>query len=89
MMFSFMESVFAIKSAIYVFLRCFLKGFLRRTTNLCELQRICYADNIGSRRTKGVGMRSLNAFKVVNLLILLIADRKVTAAVAKLSAPAN
>lgn len=53
-MFSLLNGFSAIKGAIYLFFRCLLKGFLRRTTGLCELQRICYADNVGSRRAKGV-----------------------------------
>ena len=31
-----------------------MKGLLRRCTGLCELQRICYADNLGSTRTRAV-----------------------------------
>lgn len=54
-MFSPFDSILAFKTAIYFFLRSLLKGFLRRATGLCELQRLCYANNIGAKRTKGVG----------------------------------
>lgn len=43
-----------IKSMIYVLIRCLIKSFLRKTTKLCELQRICYANNFGSNRSKSV-----------------------------------
>ncbi len=45
-----------IKSFIYLYIRCSIKFILRKTTKLCELQRICYADNCGSLRTKSVGL---------------------------------
>jgi hypothetical protein len=45
-----------IKSFIYFYIRCLIKIILRKTTKLCELQRICYADNCGSVRTKSVGL---------------------------------
>ena len=43
-------------TAIYFFFRKLLKGFLRKTTGLCELQRICYADYSNAYRSKAVGM---------------------------------
>ncbi len=45
-----------IKSFIHLYIRCLIKFILRKTTKLCELQRICYADNCGSVRTKAVGL---------------------------------
>ncbi|KAH9414798.1 ELMO domain-containing protein 1 [Dermatophagoides pteronyssinus] len=41
-------------TAIYFFFRKLLKGFLRKTTGLCELQRICYADYSNAYRSKAV-----------------------------------
>ena len=32
-----------------------IKWFLRQTTRLCELQRICYGEAPGALRTMGVG----------------------------------
>ena len=40
---------------IYVYIRGLIKGFLRRTTKLCELQRVCYGEEEGAQRTKAVG----------------------------------
>jgi hypothetical protein len=36
------------------YFRPLIKWFLRKTTNLCELQRICYGDKIGALRTLNV-----------------------------------
>lgn len=38
----------------YYYFRPIIKGFLRLTTRLCELQRICYGEAIGGPRTLGV-----------------------------------
>lgn len=39
---------------VYWFLRPIVKWFLRKTTRLCELQRICYGERVGASRTLGV-----------------------------------
>ncbi|KAK7867153.1 hypothetical protein R5R35_008352 [Gryllus longicercus] len=39
---------------LYWILRPFVKWFLRKTTKLCELQRICYGERVGACRTLGV-----------------------------------
>lgn len=39
---------------LYVYLRPLIKWFLRRTTHLCELQRVVYATSPGAERTLGV-----------------------------------
>lgn len=39
---------------ISYYLRSFIKWFLRKTTGLCELQRICYGEVKGAPRTLGV-----------------------------------
>lgn len=54
MLSSMINLLSSITQTIHIFFRCFLKGFLRRCTGLCELQRICYADNLGTARTKAV-----------------------------------
>lgn len=46
--------VFNIWSVLQWYLRPFIKWFLRKTTRLCELQRICYGDRVGSERTRNV-----------------------------------
>lgn len=46
--------VFNIWSALQWYLRPFIKWFLRKTTRLCELQRICYGDRVGAERTCNV-----------------------------------
>ena len=43
-----------------------IKWFLRQTTRLCELQRICYGEAPGAQRTMGVG-KFLN-FEIMTLL---------------------
>lgn len=40
---------------ISFYLRPVIKGFLRITTRLCELQRICYGEAVGGPRTLAVG----------------------------------
>ena len=44
---------------LVVWLMCYfrpvIKGFLRLTTRLCELQRICYGEKAGAPRSCGVG----------------------------------
>ncbi len=37
------------------YLRPLVKGFLRLTTRLCELQRLCYGEKAGAPRTCAVG----------------------------------
>ncbi|CAG2120139.1 unnamed protein product [Medioppia subpectinata] len=43
-----------VRTVLYLRFRSVLKWFLRKTTKLCELQRLCYANNVGAKRTKGV-----------------------------------
>ncbi len=40
---------------LYWYFRPIIKWFLRQTTRLCELQRICYGELIGAHRTCAVG----------------------------------
>lgn len=44
----------AIFSFFYTYARPFIKWFLRHFTRLCELQRICYGSESGSKRKKDV-----------------------------------
>lgn len=46
--------VFNLWSVLQWYLRPFIKWFLRKTTKLCELQRICYGDKVGAERTRNV-----------------------------------
>lgn len=46
----------SIYSYIYWYIRPIFKWFLRRTTKLCELQRVCYGDEFGFRRTNNIDM---------------------------------
>ncbi|CAH1647216.1 unnamed protein product [Spodoptera littoralis] len=46
--------VFNLWSVLQWYLRPFIKWFLRKTTKLCELQRICYGDKPGAERTRNV-----------------------------------
>ncbi|KAJ1527917.1 hypothetical protein ONE63_007852 [Megalurothrips usitatus] len=45
----------------YWFFRPLLKWFLRKTTKLCELQRICYGEPSGAPRTLGVEFSLLHS----------------------------
>lgn len=51
--------MFAVWNFYFLYLRPIVKWFLRRTTGLCELQRICYGEVQGAPRIYGVE-RSLN-----------------------------
>jgi ELMO domain-containing protein len=46
--------IFNVWSVLQWYLRPFIKWFLRKTTKLCELQRICYGEKSGASRTYGV-----------------------------------
>ena len=39
----------------YTYFRPLMKWFLRATTRLCELQRVCYGQTPGAQRTISVG----------------------------------
>ncbi|KAI8424291.1 hypothetical protein MSG28_002841 [Choristoneura fumiferana] len=45
---------FNLWSVLQWYLRPFIKWFLRKTTRLCELQRICYGDKPGAERSRNV-----------------------------------
>ncbi|KAK6644370.1 hypothetical protein RUM43_000637 [Polyplax serrata] len=49
-----MISVHSIISFFYWYIRPLIKWFLRQTTKLCELQRICYGEVAGAPRTLAV-----------------------------------
>lgn len=53
------------------YLRPIYKWFLRKTTGLCELQRICYGEVNGAPRIKGVE-QSLNLSRCVQIKRLII-----------------
>lgn len=50
----------SVKSFFYILFRSLLKSFLRKTTKLCELQRICYGAETGARRTHAAGFISFH-----------------------------
>ena len=50
-----MELVQAILTWLFCCFRPAIKWFLRQTTRLCELQRICYGETPGAHRTCAVG----------------------------------
>lgn len=53
------------------YLRPIVKWFLRKTTGLCELQRICYGEIKGAPRSKGVE-QSLNLSRTTQIKQLII-----------------
>lgn len=57
-------------SYIYWYLRPFIKWFLRHTTRLCELQRICYGEPFGASRALGVenSLRLSRCIKIKELI---------------------
>ncbi|XP_054163144.1 ELMO domain-containing protein 2-like [Oppia nitens] len=68
------------KLILYLQFRSIVKWFLHKTTKLCELQRLCYADNLGSNRTKGVEysilMSRSSVLKKINTEMSRLADEK-------------
>ena len=50
-----MELITQIINFIYWYLKPLVKWFLRKTTRLCELQRVCYGELTGAPRTLAVG----------------------------------
>ena len=50
-----MELLGQLYSLVLWYLRPLVKWFLRQTTRLCELQRICYGEPTGAPRTLAVG----------------------------------
>lgn len=64
---------YIIRSYIYGYLRKLIKWFLRKTTKLCELQRICYTHVQGACRTVNVerSLRYSNSPQIRGLLTVL------------------
>ena len=50
-----MDYIQSLVTMFYCYFRPLVKWFLRQTTRLCELQRICYGEAAGAARTCGVG----------------------------------
>ena len=50
-----MDFVQGILTWMFWYFRPVIKGFLRLTTRLCELQRICYGEKPGGMRSCAVG----------------------------------
>lgn len=55
---------------VYWYLRPLIKWFLRQTTQMCELQRICYGEKSGAPRTLSVE-RSLRLTRNANIRTLV------------------
>ena len=53
-LFNMLHIVPSLWTFIYLYFRPFVKWFLRKTTKLCELQRICYGEKRGGARSLGV-----------------------------------
>ncbi|RZF33223.1 hypothetical protein LSTR_LSTR014028 [Laodelphax striatellus] len=75
---------------LYYYLRPILKWLLRKTTRLCELQRICYGESAGYSRSYGVEKslqlsRSPEIKKMVQCLDKLSDERKLCGRVLKSS----
>ena len=62
-----MELITQIINFIYWYLKPLVKWFLRKTTRLCELQRVCYGELTGAPRTLAVGMYRAPIFDVLIL----------------------
>ena len=52
-------------------LRPVVKWFLRHTTRLCELQRVCYGETSGAPRTIAVGKGLLLSTFVIGVITLI------------------
>jgi len=71
-----MELITQIINFIYWYLKPLVKWFLRKTTRLCELQRVCYGELTGAPRTLAVE-NSLLSSRVVDIQKLLkVMDEK-------------
>lgn len=71
-----MELITQILNFIYWYLKPLVKWFLRQTTRLCELQRVCYGEQTGAPRTLAVE-NSLQASRVAAIQKLLkVMDEK-------------
>lgn len=73
--------VFNFWSVLQWYLRPFIKWFLRKTTRLCELQRICYGDKPGAARTCNVEKslmlsRTRDVKEVVSFLDTVVYERR-------------
>lgn len=68
-------------SVLQWYLRPFIKWFLRKTTRLCELQRICYGDRVGAQRTCNIEKslmlsRTRDVKEVVSFLDAVVRERR-------------
>lgn len=75
--------VFDLWSVLQWYLRPLIKWFLRKTTRLCELQRICYGDKPGAARTCNIEKslmlsRTRDVHEVVSFLDTLVYERRFT-----------
>ncbi|PZC86730.1 hypothetical protein B5X24_HaOG206292 [Helicoverpa armigera] len=76
--------MFHLWSVLQWYLRPFIKWFLRKTTKLCELQRICYGDKPGAERTRNVEKslmlsRTRDVQEVVTFLDAVVRERRFVA----------
>ncbi|XP_023946214.1 ELMO domain-containing protein 2 [Bicyclus anynana] len=72
---------FNLWSVFQWYLRPFIKWFLRKTTRLCELQRICYGDKIGAQRSCNIEKslmlsRTRDVQEVVAFLDAVVKERR-------------
>lgn len=68
-------------SILHWYLRPIVKWFLRKTTQLCELQRICYGDRSGTQRTCNIEQSLMlsttrDVKEVVSFLDAVVKERK-------------
>ncbi|KAG6459082.1 ELMO domain-containing protein 2 [Manduca sexta] len=75
--------VFNVWSLLQWYLRPIIKWLLRKTTKLCELQRICYGDKAGAARTCNVEKslmlsRTRDVQEVVSFLDAVVLEKRFT-----------
>ncbi|KAM3967252.1 ELMO domain-containing protein 2 [Aphomia sociella] len=73
--------VFNLWAVLQWYLRPFIKWFLRKTTRLCELQRICYGEKAGAPRTCNVEKslmlsRTRDIKEVISYLDATVSERR-------------
>lgn len=61
-----LSNMYSIWTLLTYYIRPLMKWFLRKTTGLCELQRICYGEVSGAPRTKAVE-NSLNLSRTLQI----------------------
>ena len=67
-----MELLSSLINLVSWYLRPLIKWFLRQTTRLCELQRVCYGETSGAPRTLAIGELLSSEDNIRNFKLLCV-----------------